>query len=61
MTTFALNSCKGNKAVECESLGEAIAHAIQMEAELQPAFGVVVEDTDGKTVAHIVDGIDLWE
>lgn len=34
----------------------AIAAAIAMEAELQPAFGVTV-DMDGETVAEIRDGI----
>ncbi len=61
MKTFKLISCKGNKTVSCNCVTEAIAKAAALEAKLQPAFGVTVEDADGETMARIVDGEDVWE
>lgn len=60
-TTYTLISCKGNKTVRCSSKAEAVAKAKQMECKLQPAFGVEVEDAQGKTIARIVDGEDVLE
>lgn len=59
MKTFTLVSCKGTRTVECESLSQAIDKAKQMESRLQPAFGVTVEDSQGRTVAFIFDGEDV--
>jgi len=52
--TYTLISVKGTRTMEGTET-EAIAAAIAMEAELQPAFGVTVE-LDGETVAEICDG-----
>ena len=60
MTTFRLISTKGTEQI-IGTLAEAIAAARQMDATLQPAYGVTVEDADtGETVAEIEDdAIDL--
>jgi hypothetical protein len=52
MTTYTLISTKGNRTVEGTET-EAIAAAQAMHDELQPAYGVTVEDEDGETVAEI--------
>jgi hypothetical protein len=52
---YNLISTKGNRQFN-GSLDAAIQSAIAMEAELQPAFGVTVEDAEGNTVAEIRDG-----
>jgi hypothetical protein len=54
--SYTLVSAKGMAIVKCGSLDEAIAKAVELEARLQPAFGVTVEDADGNTVAEIRDG-----
>ena len=61
MKTYTLISCKGSKTVRCNCVTQAIAKAVAMEAKLQPAFGVTVEDANGETMARIVDGEDVWE
>lgn len=53
---FTLNSTKGTKIID-GSLEEAIRAAVQMDADLQPAYGVTVEDEDG-TIAQI-DGREI--
>jgi hypothetical protein len=54
--TYRLISAKGTRTVE-GTLEEAIAAAVRMEAELQPAYGVTVETAAGETVAEVRDGI----
>ena len=52
MATYRLISTKGS----IEFFGteaEAIAEAKEMQDELQAAFGISVENEDGKTVAEI--------
>lgn len=55
MTTYTINSIKGSRTID-GTQADAIAAAIAMEEELQPAFGVTVE-LDGETVAEIRDGV----
>jgi hypothetical protein len=57
--SYTLISAKGTATVKCDSLDGAIAKAVEMEARLQPAFGVTVEDADGNTVAEIRDGKNI--
>jgi hypothetical protein len=61
MTTYKLISCKATKSIRCNSEAEAVAKAKQMEAKLQPSWGVTVEDHTGETVAWIRHGEDVWE
>lgn len=56
--TYKLLSTKGDREVE-GTRADAIAAAIAMEADLQPAYGVTVE-IDGETVAEIRDGVDVY-
>ena len=56
--TYKLISTKGEREVE-GTQEEAIAAAIAMDGELQPAYGVTVE-LDGETVAEIEDGVDTY-
>ena len=52
MATYRLISTKGTvEFVGTEA--EAIAAAIEMQDELQAAFGISVENEDGKTIAEI--------
>lgn len=55
MTTYTLTSAKGHRTI-AGTQAEAIAAAIEMDDELQPAYGVTIEDADGETVAEIRDG-----
>jgi hypothetical protein len=55
---YKLISTKGTREVE-GTQADAIAAAIAMEADLQPAYGVTVE-IDGETVAEIRDGVDVY-
>lgn len=57
-TTYNLISVKGDREFT-GTREEAIAAAIAMEEELQPSFGVTVEDAAGETVAEIRDGVDM--
>ena len=52
--TYQLISTKGNRTVDGDEAA-AIAAAVAMEEELQPAFGVTVA-LDGETVAEVADG-----
>lgn len=54
-TEYRLISVKGNRTVTGD-LAAATRAAIEMEAELQPAYGVTIETADGDTVAEIRDG-----
>jgi hypothetical protein len=54
-TTFKLISTKGNQTIT-GTKADAITAAIAMENELQPSFGVTVEDECGETVAEVRDG-----
>jgi hypothetical protein len=56
---YTLISTKETRVIEAASESDAIKAAIKMEQELQPAWGVTVEDSDGDTVAEIRDG--KWE
>ena len=53
--TYMLISSKGSRMFR-GTQAEAIDAAVEMEAELQPSFGVSVEDEDGETVADVRDG-----
>ena len=55
MTTYRITSVKGSKTVS-GTAEEAIAAAVEMEREMQPAYGVTVE-LDGETVAEVRDGM----
>lgn len=55
MKTYTISSVKGSKAVS-GTAEEAIAAAVEMERDTQPAFGVTV-DIDGETVAEVRDGV----
>jgi len=59
MTTYTLICVKGRSEVE-GSLHEAVAAARSMEDDLQPAFGVTIEDEAGETVAEVRDGETLY-
>lgn len=52
---YRLISTKGEQTVSGTQT-EAIQAAIAMEQELQPAYGVTVEDEQGNTIAEIRDG-----
>lgn len=52
MTTYRLISSKGSASVT-GTLNEAVEAAKKMMADLQPAYGVSVEDESGATVAEI--------
>lgn len=54
MSTYKLISTKGEQTF-AGNLHSAIQAAIQMEQQLQPAYGVTVE-LRGETVAEIRDG-----
>lgn len=58
MSTYRLISVKGTRAFTGNQAA-AVQAAIAMEDELQPAYGVTVEDADGNTVAEIRDGVDI--
>lgn len=58
MTTYTLISAKGN-LLFTGTEEQAIAAAIAMEEELQPVFGVTVEDEEGDTIAEIRDGKNI--
>ena len=51
MTMYHLISTKGSRTVT--GLAQAIAAAKAMDAELQPSYGVTVEDDGGDTVAEV--------
>ena len=53
--TFTLTTTKATKTVT-GTIEEAIAAAIELDHDLQPAFGVTVSDENGNTVAEIRDG-----
>lgn len=53
---YRLISTKGTRTMT-GSEREAIAAAIEMDDELQPAYGVTVESEDGDTIAEIRDGV----
>lgn len=55
MPTYRLISAKGTRTVDGEQ-ADAVAAANAMDAELQPAYGVTVEDAAGNTVAEVIDG-----
>ena len=58
MATYRLVSVKGTvecETVECETLDEALAAARRMDADLQPAFGVTIEDETGRVRAEVDD------
>ena len=55
---YSLFSETYNKVVYV-TLDRAIAIAIAMESEMQPAWGVQIEDESGKTVADIQNGVDV--
>lgn len=56
MTTYNLISTKGRRRVT-GTLEQAVEAAKAMDAELQPMFGVTIEDAkDGRFVAEIDDG-----
>lgn len=50
-----LISTKGTRDLGSVTRDEAIAEAVAMETELQPAYGVTVDD-DGVTIAEVRDG-----
>lgn len=52
---YRLISTKGTRAITGTEQ-DAIRAAIAMENELQPAFGVTIEDGDGETVTEVRDG-----
>lgn len=54
---YTLRSCKGCKTVDGD-LATAIAAAKEMDAELQPAFGIDIDDAEGNHVAT-VEGDDV--
>lgn len=62
---YNLISVKGTSMFR-GSLMDAIDAAIAMEEELQPSYGITIEDSDGNTVAEVVDGAidgrapDIW-
>lgn len=59
MMRYRLISVKGKTEGE-GSRDDAIKAAVAMEDELQPAFGVTVEDLDsGETIAEIRDGKEI--
>lgn len=49
MTTYQIKSVKINEEFTGE-LADAIARAIEINAEYQPSFGVQVESEDGETL-----------
>lgn len=49
MTTYQIKSVKHNEEFTGE-LADAIARAIEINAEYQPSFGVQVEDESGDTI-----------
>jgi hypothetical protein len=55
MSSFKLISVKGTRTFE-GTAEQAIAAAKAMDEELQPAYGVSVEDDNGDTVAEVRDG-----
>jgi hypothetical protein len=55
MIMFKLISTKCTRTVD-GTIWQAVAAAIQMDADLQPAMGVTVEDAAGNTVADVEDG-----
>ena len=59
MTTFSLVSIKRSEQIT-GTRDEALARAVALEEEYQPAYGVTVVDTaTGDTIAEIRDGIDI--
>lgn len=52
---YKLITTKGSKEVD-GTLAVAVKAAVRMERELQPSFGVTIEDAEGNTVAEVRDG-----
>ena len=55
MATYKLESVKGDRIIQADSLEDAIRAAIQMEEELQPAFGIGIKRS-GFYVANVENG-----
>lgn len=53
--TYRLISTKGTRTIT-GTRDQAIRAAVRMEAELQPSYGISVEDDGGVTVAEVRDG-----
>ena len=55
MKTYRLVSTKGSRVVS-GNLSAALAAAIEMEADLQPLFGITIENDRNTVVAEVRDG-----
>lgn len=55
MATYQLISVKGERTI-AGTQAEVVEAAKAMEAELQPAYGVTIEDEAGNTVAEVNAG-----